>query len=72
MRFIDNLTLPYLGPSLGGVESLVYHPATLTFNDLPKAEREKLGITDNLVRYASGIEDEEDIVADLEQALGSI
>jgi cystathionine gamma-synthase len=72
LRFIDGLTLPYLGPSLGGVESLVYHPATLTFNDLPKAEREKLGITDNLVRYAAGIEDEEDIIADLEQALGSI
>jgi len=72
LRFVDGLKLPYLGPSLGGVESLVYHPATLTFNDLSKAQREKLGIMDNLVRYACGIEDEEDIIADLEQALESI
>jgi len=72
LRFIDNLTLPYLGPSLGGVESLVYHPATLTFNDMSKAERKRLGILDNLVRYAAGIEDEQDIVADLEQALRSV
>jgi cystathionine gamma-synthase len=72
LRFIDNLKLPYLGPSLGGVESLVYHPATLTFNDMPEAEREKLGITDNLVRYAAGIEDHEDIIADLDQALRAV
>jgi cystathionine gamma-synthase len=63
------LKLPYLGPSFGGVESLVYHPATLTFNDMPRAKREKLGIGDNLVRYAAGIEDEEDIIADLDRAL---
>jgi cystathionine gamma-synthase len=69
LRFIDNLKLPYLGPSFGGVESLVYHPATLTFNDMPRAKREKLGIGDNLVRYAAGIEDEEDIIADLDRAL---
>jgi cystathionine gamma-synthase len=72
LRFVDNLRLPYLGPSLGGVESLVYHPATLTFSDLSKEQREKLGIMDNLVRFAAGIEDEEDIIADLEQALESI
>ena len=72
LRFIDSLKLPYLGPSLGGVESLVYHPATLTFNDLSKEQREKLGIMDNLVRFAAGIEDEEDIIADLEQALEPI
>ena len=72
LRFIDALTLPYLGPSLGGVESLVYHPATLTFSDMSKAERNRLGILDNLVRYAAGIEDEEDIIADLDQALQSV
>jgi len=72
LRFVDNLKLPYLGPSFGGVESLVYHPATLTFNDMAKAERERLGITDNLVRYAAGIEDEGDIIADLEQALRAV
>jgi len=72
LRFIDNLKLPYLGPSLGGVESLVYHPAMLTFNDMPEAERQKLGITDNLVRYAAGIEDHEDIIADLDQALRAV
>jgi len=71
LRFIDALKLPYLGPSLGGVESLVYHPATLTFNDMSKAERTRLGILDSLVRYAAGIEDEEDIIADLDQALQS-
>ncbi len=72
LRFIDNLKLPYLGPSLGGVESLVYHPALLTFNDMPEAERQKLRITDNLVRYAAGIEDHEDIIADLDQALRAV
>jgi len=72
LRFVDTLKLPYLGPSLGGVESLVYHPATLTFNDMSKAERKRLGILDNLVRYAAGIEDEGDIVADLDQALRSV
>ncbi len=72
LRFIDSLKLPYLGPSLGGVESLVYHPAMLTFNDMPEAERQKLGITDNLVRYAVGIEDHEDIIADLDQALRTV
>ncbi len=72
LRFIDALKLPYLGPSLGGVEGLVYHPATLTFNDMSRAERDRLGILDNLVRYAAGIEDEEDIIADLDQAFQSV
>ena len=71
-RFLDALKLCFIAPSLGGVESLVYHPATLTFNDMPEAEREKLGIMDNLVRYAAGIEDHEDIIADLDQALRAV
>ena len=68
-RFIEALKIPYLGPSLGGVESLVYHPASLTFNDYPPDEREAMGISDQLVRLAVGIEDADDLIADLDQAL---
>ena len=68
-RFIEALRIPYLGPSLGGVESLVYHPASLTFNDYAAAERKAMGITDTLIRLAVGIEDADDLIADLDQAL---
>jgi cystathionine gamma-synthase len=71
-RFMDALTIPYLGPSLGGVETLAYHPATLTFNDLSPEQRAELGITDQLVRLACGIEDADDLVADLDQALAKV
>jgi len=71
-RFMDSLTIPYLGPSLGGVEALAYHPATLTFNDMSEEERAALGITDQLVRLSCGIEDADDLVADLEQALEKV
>ena len=68
-RFMDALTIPYLGPSLGGVESLAYHPASLTFDQLSGEERAELGITDQLVRLSCGVEDADDLIADLEQAL---
>jgi len=68
-RFMDALTIPYLGPSLGGVESLAYHPASLTFNELSAKERTELGITDQLIRLSCGIEDADDLIADLKQAL---
>jgi len=71
-RFIEALKIPYLGPSLGGVESLVYHPASLTFDRYTPEERAAIGITDTLVRLAIGIEDADDLIADLDQALGQV
>ncbi len=58
-----------LAESLGGVESLIGHPATMTHASIPKAEREKSGLVDSLVRLSVGIEDVDDLIADLEQAL---
>lgn len=58
-----------LAESLGGVESLINHPATMTHASIPKEEREKAGVVDNLLRLSVGVEDVEDIIADLEQAL---
>jgi cystathionine gamma-lyase/cystathionine beta-lyase len=60
-----------LAESLGGVESLVNHPATMTHASIPKEEREKSGVTDNLLRFSVGIEDIRDLISDLEQALKS-
>lgn len=59
-----------LAESLGGVESLINHPATMTHASIPKEEREKAGVTDNLLRLSVGVEDIEDLIADLKQALG--
>lgn len=59
-----------LAESLGGVESLVNHPATMTHASIPKAEREKAGVVDSLLRLSVGVEDAEDLIADLKQALG--
>ena len=58
-----------LAESLGGVESLISHPATMTHASVPRAEREKVGLTDGLVRLSVGIEDVDDLIADLEHAL---
>lgn len=58
-----------LAESLGGVESLINHPATMTHASIPKVEREKAGVVDNLLRLSVGVEDVEDLIADLEQAL---
>jgi len=60
-----------LGESLGGVETLISHPATMTHGSIPEEERNKLGITPGLIRISVGIEDVEDLIADLDQALGS-
>jgi cystathionine gamma-lyase/cystathionine beta-lyase len=60
-----------LAESLGGVESLVNHPATMTHASIPKTERDKAGVTDNLLRLSIGVEDAEDLLNDLKQALGS-
>lgn len=66
---LESVKVCTLGESLGGVESLISHPATMTHASVPQETREKLGITDGLVRVSVGIEDIEDIIADLDQAL---
>ena len=66
---LDNVTLCALAESLGGVESLISHPASMTHASVPAEERARLGITDGLVRISVGIEDVEDIIADLDAAL---
>ena len=68
-RFLDRLKLCYIGPSLGGVETLITHPALVSYYDYSRTERYKLGITDTLFRLAVGIEDVEDIIADIERGL---
>ena len=71
-RFLDNLKLCYIGPSLGGCETLITHPATVTYYNCTREERYELGILDNLFRLSVGLEDVEDIIADLEQAMKAI
>jgi len=67
--FIDACRIPQIGPSLGGVESLIEQPALMSFYELTTAQREAIGIKDNLVRFAIGIEDTDELIADLDQAL---
>lgn len=67
-RFLERVELCALGESLGGVETLISHPATMTHASVPRKDREKLGITDGLIRISVGIEDTEDLIADLENA----
>ncbi|HSU24923.1 MAG TPA: PLP-dependent transferase, partial [Pyrinomonadaceae bacterium] len=68
-KVLDSVKLCTLGESLGGVESLISHPATMTHASVPAETRDRLGITDGLVRISVGIEDIEDILEDLDQAL---
>jgi cystathionine gamma-synthase len=68
-RFVDALRIPQIAPSLGGVESLVEQPSLMSFYELTSEERLALGIKDSLVRYSVGVEDVEDILRDLDQAL---
>lgn len=68
-RFIDACNIPKIGPSLGGVESLIEQPALMSFYELTTEEREAIGIYDNLVRMAVGIEDLDDLREDLARAL---
>jgi cysteine-S-conjugate beta-lyase len=58
-----------LAESLGGVESLVNHPATMTHASIPPVERAKIGLTDGLIRFSVGIEDTEDLIQDLQECL---
>ena len=68
-RFIDRCQIPRIAPSLGGVESLIEQPALMSFYELSTEQREQVGILNNLVRYSVGIEEPNDLIADLEQAL---
>jgi cystathionine gamma-lyase len=69
-RFLERCTLFTLAESLGGVESLIEHPAIMTHASIPEDQRGRLGISDSLVRLSVGVEDGDDLIADLEQALG--
>lgn len=69
---MNNVKLAKLAESLGAVETMITHPATMTHVDVPKAEREARGLTDGLVRISVGIENPEDIIADLKQALKKV
>ena len=71
-KFIDALRIPYIAPSLGGVESLVEQPTIVSYWDKTPAERAELGIRDNLVRYSCGVEDADDLIRDIDQALSLI
>ena len=71
-RFLENTRLFSLAESLGGVESLINHPALMTHASVPKEQREKLGVTDSLVRLSVGVEDVRDLIDDLKSALEAI
>src|SRR2546430_3710694 len=68
-RVVDACTIPHIAASLGGVESLIEQPAIMSFYELSSDERLEIGIKDNLIRFAVGIEDADDLIADLAQAL---
>lgn len=71
-RFLNALKLIKLAVSLGGTESLAEHPATMTHADIPPETQQKIGITPAMVRVSVGIEDPDDLIADVEQALGKV
>ena len=70
IKIVEQLKVFTLAESLGGVESLAGHPASMTHASIPKEEREKTGVVDSLIRLSVGIEDEADLIADLKQAIG--
>lgn len=71
-KVLENFNVITLAESLGGVESLVNHPATMTHASIPQEEREKLGITDSLIRLSVGVEDIDDLIADISNALSKV
>jgi len=71
-KFLRSLKVIKPSPSLGGCESLASHPASSSHRDLPVGERERLGITENLARLSVGFEDVNDLIEDLDRALGSL
>ena len=70
LQVVKKVEIFALAESLGGVESLIGHPATMTHASIPKDEREKSGVVDSLIRLSVGIEDVSDLIEDLRQALG--
>jgi cystathionine gamma-synthase len=68
-RVVDAVKIPRIGPSLGGVESLIEQPMVMSYYEFSPADRQRFGILDNMIRLACGIENSEDLVADLKQAL---
>ncbi len=72
IRFVDACRIPYIAPSLGGVESLIEMPVVMSYWDTPPDVRQGYGITDSLVRLSCGIEDAEDLIADLSHALDAV
>jgi methionine-gamma-lyase len=71
-RMLDALQVMKLAVSLGGTETLISHPASTTHSGVPKATRDRLGVTDALIRISVGIENADDLIADLEQALQQV
>ena len=71
-KLMDNIELWTLAENLGSVESLVTHPVTMTHAAIEKAERERVGITDGLVRLSVGLEDSEDLIGALDKALDQV
>ena len=71
-KMLNHVKLCSLAESLGGVETLISHPATMTHASVPAEVRERIGITDGLIRISVGIEDVEDLITDLDQALRKI
>jgi cystathionine beta-lyase/cystathionine gamma-synthase len=71
-RLLNGVRLMSLAESLGGVETLISHPATMTHASVPAERRDALGITDGLVRISAGVEDIEDLKDDLGQALDQV
>jgi cystathionine beta-lyase/cystathionine gamma-synthase len=72
LHFVKSVKLITLAESLGGVESLISHPASMTHAAIPREVREKVGVTDGLIRISLGVEDSADLIADLEQAFNAI
>ena len=72
VTIVSNTHFFTLAESLGGVESLIGHPASMTHAAIPKEEREKTGVVDSLIRLSVGIEDIDDLIRDLEQAIDKI
>ena len=70
-RFLENCHLFALAESLGGVESLIEHPGIMTHASVPEEQRQALGIDDSLVRLSVGVEDVDDLIADLDYAFGN-
>lgn len=72
ITFLESLQLISIAESLGAVESLIEHPASMTHASVPKEHREKIGLSDTLIRLSVGVEDADDIIADIDRSLGTI